>query len=112
MSLSLWFSRMIFLRKLWIFFKIMHELFQAYLQFLIHPAHTDGVKMELSPVHPIARPERLFYHANLSNSTIDALAKRIYVPLVSRPDGRRDPSGGKSGLHGDTVPDNFRRGQP
>jgi uncharacterized protein YjiS (DUF1127 family) len=40
-----------------------------------------------------------------------ALAAPICSP-ASRPDGRRLTSGGKSGLHGDTAPDNVRRGRP
>jgi len=35
---------------------------------------------------------RLFYHACLSNLTIDAPGKAAYVTFVSRPDGRRDPA--------------------
>jgi hypothetical protein len=52
------------------------------------------------------------YDAHVVNSIIDEMAEGAYVVRASRPDGRRIHSGGKSGLHGDTVPDNFRRGQP
>jgi hypothetical protein len=55
---------------------------------------------------------RHLYHGRGVNSIIDEMAERTYVVRASRPDGRRLHSGGKSGLHGDTVPDNFRRGQP
>jgi uncharacterized protein YjiS (DUF1127 family) len=40
-----------------------------------------------------------------------ALTAPICSP-ASRPDGRRLTGGGKSGLHGDTAPDNVRRGRP
>ena len=40
-----------------------------------------------------------------------ALTAPIWSP-ASRPDGRRLTRGGKSGLHGDTAPDNVRRGRP
>ena len=55
---------------------------------------------------------RHLYHARIAHSIIDERAEGTYVVRASRPDGRRFHSGGKSGLHGDTVPDNFRRGQP
>jgi len=55
---------------------------------------------------------RYLYHVRVANSIIDEIAPGAYVDRASRPDGRRFRSGGKSGLHGDTVPDNFRRGQP
>ena len=43
---------------------------------------------------------------------IDEAPLGAYVAEASRPDGRPLIGGGKSGLHGDTVPDNARRGRP
>src|SRR5664279_1334476 len=62
--------------------------------------------------HMVFETARHLYHAYLSNLTIDEVALDPYRTSASRPDGRRCHGGGKAGLHGDTVPDNVRRGQP
>jgi hypothetical protein len=55
------------------------------------------------------RPSKL-EHA-LREKLLTLFRSMLYVEPASRPDGRRS-RGGKSGLHGDTVPDNVRRGKP
>ena len=53
--------------------------------------------------------------ARIKPSGAERLTGLLLAPMclpASRPDGRRLTGGGKSGLHGDTAPDNLRRGRP
>ena len=77
----------------------------------------------LPPTGPGLSPSRqvraIFFDRTMTGQPLrlDARAAPPHPYPVSRPDGRSAPMpkggrGGKSGLHGRTVPDNVRRGRP